>query len=105
MTRDSGDRVGIDVGSCAIKIIQISGPADKPVVTGIAYRDIAGFSASEISDSLRSLATEYHITAKNASISLSGPSVIVRFITLPKMDESALKGAIRYEAEKFIPYR
>ena len=104
MTRDLGSRVGIDIGSCAIKIIQVSGPADKPVVTGIGYRSISGSSSQEISDSLKSLAAEFRITAKDASISLSGPSVIVRFITLPKMDESALRGAIRYEAEKFIPY-
>ena len=104
MTRDAESRIGLDVGSSAIKIIQVSGPADKPTVTGIGYKDISGLSGTEISDSLKSLATECRITAKDAAISLSGPSVIVRFITLPKMDESALKGAIRYEAEKFIPY-
>ncbi len=104
MTRDAENRVGIDIGSCAIKIIQISGPADKPVVTGIGYKNISGFSGPGISDLLKSLATECRISTKTASIALSGPSVIVRFITLPKMDEAALKGAIRYEAEKFIPY-
>ena len=104
MTSGSGNRVGIDIGSCAIKILQASGPDDKPAVTAIGSRTIAGLPHQAISDLLKSLAGELHLSAKDAAISLSGPSVIVRFISLPKMDETALKGAIRYEAEKFIPY-
>jgi len=104
MTRDAGNRVGIDIGSYAIKILQVTGPIEKMVVTGVGYKNISGVPGPEIPDVLKSLASESRISAKNASISLAGPSVIVRFIALPKMDESALKGAIRYEAEKFIPY-
>ena len=78
MTKDTGNRVGIDIGSCAIKVIQVSGPADKPVLNAIGYRNISGFSGPEISDSLKALVTECHVTAKDASISISGPSVIVR---------------------------
>jgi type IV pilus assembly protein PilM len=39
-----------------------------------------------------------------AAISVSGPAVIERFISLPKMDEESLKSAIKFEAEKFIPF-
>ena len=104
MTKDTGDKLGIDIGSCAIKIIQASGPADRPAVTAIGFKSIVGMNTQEISDALKSLAAEVHVSLKSAAISLSGPSVIVRFISLPKMDEVALKSAIRYEAEKFIPY-
>ena len=104
MTSVSGNRIGIDIGSCAIKILQVSGPDDKPAVTAIGSRAIAGMTGQAISESLKSLAGELRLSDKDAVISLSGPSVIVRFISLPKMDETALKGAIRYEAEKFIPY-
>ncbi|MDO8525562.1 MAG: type IV pilus assembly protein PilM [Candidatus Omnitrophota bacterium] len=104
MMAGAGNRLAVDMGSSLIKILQVSGPADKPVVTAIGSRKITGLSADAISDALKSLAAEARISSKDASISLSGPSVIVRFISLPKMDETALKGAIRYEAEKFIPY-
>ena len=104
MTSGPGNRVCLDIGSCAIKILQASGPADKPVVTAIGSRGVIGVSGPGVSETLRSLSDEKKISAKDAYISLSGPSVIVRFISLPKMDEAALKGAIRYEAEKFIPY-
>ena len=99
-----GSRLAVDIGGSLVKVLQTSGPADRPVVTAIGSRNITGLPANAISDELKSLAAESHISLKDASISLSGPSVIVRFISLPKMDEAALKGAIRYEAEKFIPY-
>ncbi len=104
MTSAAVNRLAIDMGSSLIKVLQTSAPVDKPVVTAIGFRDITGLSAGAISEALKSLAAEIHISSKDAYISLSGPSVIVRFISLPKMDEAALKGAIRYEAEKFIPY-
>ncbi len=101
---ESGNRVGIDVGTFSVKMLQISGPPDRPSIAAIGYRDISGLPAGELSDSIRSLADEAGVSSKDAHISISGPSVIVRFISLPRMDDNALKGAIRYEAEKFIPY-
>lgn len=102
--KESGYRVGIDVGTFSVKILQISGSPEKPSIAAIGYRDISGLSSGEISDSIRSLSDEVSVSAKEANISISGPSVIVRFISLPRMDDNALKSAIRYEAEKFIPY-
>ena len=104
MTPLPANKVGIDIGSSFIKILQVSGASDKPVVTAAGSKNVAGLSGTELSDALKSLAGEARVSAKEAYISLSGPSVIVRFISLPKMDDTALKGAIRYEAEKFIPY-
>ncbi|MDD5137055.1 MAG: type IV pilus assembly protein PilM [Candidatus Omnitrophica bacterium] len=104
MTSGGGNRVAIDIGTSSIKILQASGTADKPVVTAAGYKDIIGLSGDAVSEALKSLAEEIQVSAKDALISISGPSVIVRFISLPRMDDAALKGAIRYEAEKFIPY-
>ncbi|MFA5142828.1 MAG: type IV pilus assembly protein PilM [Candidatus Omnitrophota bacterium] len=104
MTAGSVNRAAIDIGTSCIKILQAAGPADKPVVSAVGYKEIAGLPADGIADALKSLVQESQINAKDAVVSISGPSVIVRFISLPKMDEAALKGAIRYEAEKFIPY-
>ena len=104
MRRDAAARVGIDIGSSAIKIIQVSGPAEKPELAAIGAKSVAGISGPAMVDILKLLAEQSHVSCKDANISISGPSVIVRFISLPKMDEAALKGAIRFEAEKFIPY-
>lgn len=44
------------------------------------------------------------IAAKQSVSSVSGESIIVRYIQLPDMPENELKGAIRWEAEDYIPF-
>lgn len=96
--------VGLDIGSFAIKILEISGAHDKPMLGGIGLKNISGLSKEGISGSIKALASEAKITSKEVNISVSGPSVIVRFITMPKMKDEELKSAINFEAEKFIPF-
>jgi len=96
--------VGLDIGSQTAKILELSGPYDKPALSGFGIRSISNLSARDSADSIREMVSKAGITEKSVTISMSGPSVIVRFISLPKMDEEALKGAIKYEAGKFIPF-
>jgi type IV pilus assembly protein PilM len=55
-------------------------------------------------DSVKSMMEESALTAKDVNISVSGQSTIVRFVSMPKMSSEELKGAIRFEAEKHIPF-
>lgn len=41
---------------------------------------------------------------KRANISVSGQSVIIRYIELPKMAKEEVAGALQFEAEKHIPF-
>ncbi len=98
------NRVGLDIGTFAIKMLEISGAPDKPMLIGMGLKNISGPSKGSISDSIKALADEAKITSREVNISVSGPSVIVRFISMPRMKEEDLKSAIRFEAEKFIPF-
>lgn len=102
--KDGSVGVGIDIGSCAVKILQVSKASGVPGITAIGSRSISGSTPAEISDLIKSLADEIKVSSREAAISVSGTSVIVRMISLPKMDDAALAGAMRFEAEKFIPY-
>lgn len=104
MAKTIKNRVGLDVGSHAIKIVELSNASDRPVLAGIGLRNIIGSSAKEISGSIKSLCEECKISQREINISVSGPAVIVRFISMPKMRDDELKSAVRYEAEKFIPF-
>lgn len=96
--------VGLDIGSHAIKMVEISNTPDRPILTAFGMKKIAGQPESSIPESIKALAEELKISSKEAAISVSGPSVIERFISMPKMTDDELKSAIRYEAEKFIPF-
>ena len=96
--------LGLDIGSFAVKIVELSSSSDKMSVSAFGTVSIVNLSRQEAADSIKKLLVQSGVTLKEAAISVSGSSVIERFITLPKMDEEALKGAIKFEAEKLIPF-
>ena len=98
------NRIGLDIGTSAIKIVEVSGPADKPALAALALKSITPASKSNLTDMIKAAVAEARVSTKEANISVSGPSLIVRFISMPKMKTDDLKNAIRFEAEKFIPF-
>jgi type IV pilus assembly protein PilM len=100
----SKSRVGLDIGNHSIKIVELSGTPEKPALTCFGLRKIIGSSQDAISTSIKSLAEELKISAKDVSIAVSGPSLIVRLISMPKMTDEELTSAVRFETEKFIPF-
>lgn len=103
MTAQIKTKVGLDIGTYSLKIIEVAGLSEKPVLTGIGSKKILGLSGKDISDSIKTIAEESKISAKEVNISVAGPCVMVRFISMPRMNEKDLKSAIKFEAEKFIP--
>lgn len=96
--------LGLDMGSFAVKTVELSSSFDKMAVSAFGAVNVSSLSHQEAADSIKRLLSQSGISLRDAAISVSGPSVIERFITLPKMDEDALKGAIKFEAEKLIPF-
>ncbi len=98
------NKVGLDIGNFSVKMLEISGTKDRPALIGLGLKNISGLSKDEVSHSIKDLSLEAKITSSEVNISVSGPSVIIRFISMPKMKEEDLKSAIKFEAEKFIPF-
>ncbi len=98
------NRVGLDIGSRVIKILEVSTTPDKSILVGLGIKSAPEHSSAAFRDTIKSLAEESKISSKDVNIAVSGPSVIVRFITMPKMKVEELKGAIKFEAEKYIPF-
>jgi len=95
---------GLDIGTHDIEIIEISSGNGKPLVTCFGHRSVDSSAKEDLADALKSLVSSSGLSAKEVNISVSGPSVIVRFLTMPKMSREELAGAIRFEAEKHIPF-
>ncbi|RLB05877.1 MAG: pilus assembly protein PilM [Deltaproteobacteria bacterium] len=108
-----GKRVlGLDIGTSAIKFVDLKD-------TGRGYQvDNLGFTSlppetivdgslmdtTSVVEAIRELISNYKIKKKEVAISVSGHSVIVKKITLPKMTESELEENIFVEAERYIPF-
>jgi type IV pilus assembly protein PilM len=104
--------VGLDIGSSAVKAVELK-PAGKGYkVTGFGSEPIppdsivdgAIIDAAAVADAIRRLFDSRNIKTKDVAASLSGNAVIVKKISLPVMTEAELGESIYWEAEQYIPF-
>jgi type IV pilus assembly protein PilM len=105
--------VGLDIGSSAVKAIELkqSGKGyrvaafgTEPVPAG-SIVDGAIVDGGAVSDSIRRLFDgNKAFSTKDVCAALSGNAVIVKKLTLPVMTEAELSESIHWEAEQYIPF-
>jgi type IV pilus assembly protein PilM len=106
------DIVGIDIGSSAIKLVQLRENKGGYHLVNIgmvplppeAIVDNSLMDTSSIVEALKSLIHGLNVKVKSAAASISGSSVIIRKISLPAMTEEELEDQIQWEAEQYIPF-
>jgi type IV pilus assembly protein PilM len=104
--------VGLDIGSSAVKAVELrpSGKGYKVTAFGSegvppdSIVDGAIIDAAAVADAIRRLFEGRKIQTKDVAASLSGNAVIVKKITLPVMTEAELAESIYWEAEQYIPF-
>ena len=92
---------GIDIGSSAIKLIELE---DKRGRLELAKCATSPIPDGDLKSALKNLLSLAKFSSKRVNVSLSGPSVIVRYIDMPPMKEEELRSSIKFEAEKYIPF-
>jgi type IV pilus assembly protein PilM len=111
-SRGNGKLVGIDFGSHELKAVQYGGSSRGPVLEHVfriatpagAIKDGVVTDAQVIGEALRQLMTDGSFSARRTISAVSGPTVVVRQITMPVMNERELRDSTKYEAERFLPY-
>ena len=98
------NKVGLDIGSSSVKMVEIAASGEDLSLVCIGTKRASAAVREPLVEAIKSLSDEIKITAKEAAISVSGPSVIVRFVSMPKMRDDELKSAIKFEAEKYVPF-
>ncbi|MBC8102758.1 MAG: type IV pilus assembly protein PilM [Cytophagales bacterium] len=102
--------IGLDIGSAYLKAVQVEAHRESFRVTRAAQqkmpvgamRDGVILDRDAVAGAIRQMLKSASISATGAVLSVSGPTVVVRQITLPKMTEAALRKSARYEASKYI---
>jgi len=104
--------VGLDIGSSAIKAVElkpsgktfrVSAFASEPLPRD-AIVDGAIIDAGVVADAIRRVFDAAGIRTKDVAASLSGNAVIVKKISLPVMTDAELSESIYWEAEQYIPF-
>ena len=109
----SKNLVGLDIGSSGVKLVELKqGKAGsyKLVSAGVetlspeAIVDGAIMDSSLVVEAINRLDSVLNVKNANYGTSLSGHSVIIKKINLPRMTESELAESIRWEAEQYVPF-
>ena len=112
MLRRAKSLVGLDIGSSAVKAVELKAAGKGYKVTAFGAESVppdsivdgAIIDGAAVADAIRRLFDGNKIQTKDVAASLSGNAVIVKKITLPVMTEAELAESIYWEAEQYIPF-
>lgn len=104
--------VGIDIGSHAIKIVQLLKKKKKFELMNVGiiplpentFVDGMTENPNLVTEAIKQLVSCEKIKTKFAVTSISGESVIIKKINVPKMSKDELAESIQIEAEQYIPF-
>ncbi len=85
-----------------MKAIELSLEGPEPVITGFNRVEIP--QGGSLDEAVVTLLREGKFKSKRVVTSVSGQSVVVRYVPMVKMSDSDLQQAIRFEADKYLPF-
>jgi type IV pilus assembly protein PilM len=104
--------VGLDIGSSAVKAVELKSVGKGYKVIAFAMQPVppdsivdgAIIDGAAVADAIRRVFENKQFKTKEVAASLSGNAVIVKKISLPVMTEAELAESIYWEAEQYIPF-
>jgi type IV pilus assembly protein PilM len=108
----SPEVAAIDMGSNSVKICQIGGNIASPQLytfisrptPPMTVKDGTIIGSQALGDTIRAAILEEKLTCKRMVTSVFGQQVVIRPIVMTKMSEKELDQAIKFEAERYLPY-
>ncbi len=106
--------IGLDIGSSHVKLMELEqdpkSGRHRLVSFGMARLppeaivDGAVMNSNVIVDAIKELVQRHRVKTKNVVASVSGNSVIIKRLNLPRMTSDELEETIQWEAEQYIPF-
>ncbi|MEW6455852.1 MAG: type IV pilus assembly protein PilM [Acidobacteriota bacterium] len=112
----SKNLVGLDIGSSSIKIVELKskklGGKEFYKLKKIGYEllpsntivDGTIIESNSVIESIKKLSSEIKLKNKHVATSVSGTSVIVKKLVIPKIDPEEIEESIMWEAKHFITF-
>jgi type IV pilus assembly protein PilM len=104
--------VGLDIGSSAIKAVELKAAGKKFKVSALAIEPVPADSIVDgaiidrgaVTEAIKKVFAGKAFKTREVAASLSGNAVIVKKINLPVMTDAELAQSIHWEAEQYIPF-
>ena len=94
--------VGLDIGSYGVRAVELRRSGDSLVLTAFGRARIESPEALE--DTILQVLADAGIKTRRCVTAVTGRAVIVRQVPMMPLPDQELKQAIRYEADKYIPF-
>ncbi len=96
--------LGLDIGSGTVKVVRLTGKGSSVSLDGVGVAGITEDTKAGVITAVKKASEEANVTTNRVVTGVSGQSVIVRYIRVPKMAEEDLSASLKYEAAKHIPF-
>lgn len=113
MAKKLNSVLGIDIGSRSIKVAEVRGQGNQPVISALGMIDTPEgavdhtgvFNAEAVAGALKQVCSESGVSVSNAVVSIAGQaSVLVRTLEVPRMSDSELSEHMQWEISRNIPF-
>src|SRR3989440_8334070 len=104
--------LGLDIGSSSVKLSQLKDAKGGFSLNAFgvsplppeAIVDGALMNNGAIVDAIKQLVGQFKLKNREVAIGVSGHSVIIKKISMPRMSQEELEESIQWEAEQYIPF-
>lgn len=96
--------VGLDIGSSAVKAIELTARGRDVAVTAFGQVDVPNDDHEARARAVRDLMNSGGFHTRRIVTGVSGKNVIVRYLSMVRMSDDELRNAIVFEAEKYVPF-
>lgn len=106
LTKKTKSRIGLDIGTSSVKALVLSPlKGSEYEIAAFAVERILGEKKkTDIVDAIKRALKAANIKTKEVITSVGGQSVVVRQVVFPKMTTEEVKSAMKFEADKYIPF-
>ncbi len=104
--------VGVDIGSSSVKAIELQGKLNSLQLTSLGHENLQPdtivdgqiMELNGVANVIAHIFQEHQIKSDKIVAGVSGYSVIIKSIIVPKMSEAELEESIEWHAEEYIPF-
>ncbi|MGH7277361.1 MAG: type IV pilus assembly protein PilM [Candidatus Rokuibacteriota bacterium] len=110
--RRSADLFGLDIGSSAIKVVQLNGSGRSYGLAALGITPVPADVISEgaikdppaVVDAIKDAVARAGVKTTDTAIAISGRELIIKKVQIPEVPDKELRPAIQLEAEHHIPF-
>ncbi|MDF2634696.1 MAG: type pilus assembly protein PilM [Pelosinus sp.] len=112
LLKKNSNVIGVDIGTGAIKIVEIHWKKDRPVLKNLGIKLLPPKTIEDgriinmglLTDILGQLLATTQTSSKHAILAVGGRGMFARELVFPVMTKEELQEAIKWDLEKYIPY-